>query len=123
MKLIVAGSRHFILGPDYIDLMLKFHALSDKVTEIVSGNAEGTDWAGEQYSIEYMDKDAKTFPADWTAGHIAGPMRNKKMAEYADALLLIWDGKSPGSMDMKTQMLRLKKPIYEVIIKDPSGVE
>jgi hypothetical protein len=39
------------------------------------------------------------------------------MAEYADALLLIWDGKSRGSLNMKQQMLKLEKPVYEVIVK------
>lgn len=122
MKLIIAGSRHFILSPDYIDLMIKFHGISG-IKEIVSGNAEGADWAGEQYSIEHLNKEAKTFPADWAGlGAAAGPARNKKMAEYADACLLIWDGKSPGSADMKAHMLRMKKPLYEVIIKDPINV-
>lgn len=120
MKLIVAGSRHFRLGPEFIDLMIKFHDIPTKDLEIVSGSAEGPDWAGERYSIEFLDKDAKCFPADWAMGHIAGPMRNKRMADYAEAVLLIWDGKSSGSMDMKKQMLQLKKPIYEVIIKDPA---
>lgn len=57
------------------------------------------------------------FPADWdTYGKAAGPIRNQQMASYADALLLIWDGKSKGSMNMKNNMLRLNKPVYEIII-------
>ena len=38
------------------------------------------------------------------------------MAEYADAALVIWDGKSKGSADMLKQMHRLEKPvaIYEM---------
>lgn len=60
----------------------------------------------------------KEFPADWKAhGKAAGPIRNKQMAEYADALLLIWDGESKGSASMKNEMLKLNKPVYEVIIK------
>ena len=49
-------------------------------------------------------------------GKAAGHVRNKKMAEYGDALLLIWDGKSKGSANMKKEMQKLNKPIYEVTL-------
>ena len=33
------------------------------------------------------------FDTDWNKhGRAAGPIRNKQMAEYGDALLIIWDG-------------------------------
>jgi hypothetical protein len=41
------------------------------------------------------------------------------MAEYADALLLIWDGSSRGSANMRQQMERRGKPVYEVILRGP----
>ena len=57
------------------------------------------------------------FDADWeTHGKAAGPIRNAQMAKYADALLLIWDWKSKGSANMKQEMFKLNKPVYEVII-------
>ena len=34
------------------------------------------------------------------------------MANYADALLAIWDGKSKGTGHMIRQMVLLDKPIY-----------
>lgn len=118
MKLIIAGSRHLRIEPAFIHLMLCHHGIADEVEEVVSGGAEGVDWAGEEFSIDYLDKEATVFQADWLQGHAAGPARNKKMAEYADCLLILWDGRSPGSANMKSEMLKLKKPIYEVIIKD-----
>lgn len=118
MKLIIAGGRDIHIQPEFIDSYLASIGLKADVEEIVSGGAEGVDWAGEEYSIEYLNKEAKVFQADWSKGHIAGPERNAKMAEYAGALLLIWSGRSPGSANMKKQMLSLKKPIYEIIIKD-----
>lgn len=58
------------------------------------------------------------FPADWDKfGKAAGHIRNKQMAEEADALLLIWDGESKGSANMKKEMLFKNKPVYEVILK------
>jgi hypothetical protein len=50
-------------------------------------------------------------------GRSAGPKRNRKMAEYSDALLLIWDGESPGSSSMKKAMIALGKPVFEVILR------
>lgn len=117
MKLIIAGSRNLKLEPGFIEGLLKTFNILDSVKEVVSGGADGVDWHGEEFSIDFLCKDAKMFPADWTQGPIAGPMRNKRMAEYADALLLIWSGASPGSSSMKAEMLKLKKPIYEVIIR------
>ena len=119
MKLIIAGSRHIKLEAAYIDLTLNSLGIRDEVKEIISGGAEGVDWAGEEFSIDYLDQEAKVFQADWLQGHSAGPARNKVMAAYGDAVLLIWDGRSPGSANMKLEMLKLKKPIYEVLIKAP----
>jgi hypothetical protein len=43
----------------------------------------------------------KLFPAEWiTYGMKAGPIRNHGMAQYADALIAIWDGKSKGTGNM-----------------------
>lgn len=44
---------------------------------------------------------AVRWPANWSKyGKAAGPMRNADMARNADALLLIWDGRSRGSANM-----------------------
>jgi hypothetical protein len=39
------------------------------------------------------------------------------MVDYADVLLLIWDGESRGSKNMKETMIKLGKPVYEVILR------
>ena len=83
----------------------------------MSGAAKGVDVAGEIWA-EKRGTPIKVFEADWkTYGGRAGPIRNAKMAVYASALLLIWDGKSIGSADMKRQMQALGKPVYEIILK------
>jgi len=99
MKVIIAGSRDFddySLLRDYCD-----HILSQKgATEVVSGTARGADQLGERYAKErgYF---IQRFPADWNAyGKAAGYIRNRKMAEYADALIAFWDGKSRGTLNM-----------------------
>lgn len=47
------------------------------------------------------DLQLNTFPADWNKhGRAAGPIRNEEMAQYADALIAFWDGKSRGTKSM-----------------------
>jgi hypothetical protein len=57
------------------------------------------------------------YPADWsTYGASAGPIRNQAMVDAADALLLIWDGRSRGSADVKRRALAKGIPVYETIL-------
>lgn len=67
------------------------------------GGADGADLLGERYAKE-RGYPIKRFDADWTKfGKAAGPIRNGKMAEYADYLIAFWDGKSTGTADMINQ--------------------
>ena len=85
--------------------------------EVVSGGAKGVD-SVVPLLRKYVGVHYKEFLADWdTHGKPAGHIRNKQMADYGDALLLIWDGESKGSKNMKENMQRLGKPVYEVIMK------
>lgn len=118
MNLIIAGSRTLSPDPKSIyECLYYLHKCPFLIEQVVSGGASGVDKYAEYFAKEYK-LDIKIFKADWvTHGKAAGPIRNKQMAEYADALLLIWDGESRGSANMKKEMLKLNKPIYEVIIK------
>lgn len=117
MKVIIAGSRTIDPSTDLLYSLLSHFELSEGLTEIVSGTAGGVDKAGEQLADSLRYTTLKRFPADWNQyGKSAGYRRNTDMAEYADALLLIWDGKSKGSGHMKDIMNKLGKPIYEVIL-------
>lgn len=126
MKLIIAGSRHFDKNKvlSIIESSIDFFDLGTSLTEIVHGAAEGVDSAAIDFYETHFDGyqllyGIRKFPADWkTHGKAAGPIRNRQMAEYADALLLIWDGKSRGSANMKKEMEKLNKPIYEIVINE-----
>lgn len=119
MKLIIAGSRTITLNDVILYEHLQYLNLYEKLTEVVSGTAGGMDRSGERFACVHSI-DLKQFPADWNKlGKAAGHVRNKQMAVYADALLLVWDGESKGSANMKENMLKLNKPVYEVIIKNP----
>lgn len=120
MKLIIAGSRDYCLTVGFIDELLMENNLDElltDVTEVVSGGANGVDKSGESWADD-RDIPIRIFKPDWNMhGKAAGPIRNREMAEYADALLLIWDGKSRGSASMKREMRKLDKPIYEFVME------
>lgn len=94
---IIAGGR------DIHDYQLVLDAIDEcqfPIATVVSGGAKGVDALGERYSEE-KGLNLKIFRADWeTHGRAAGPIRNRKMAENADALIAIWDGKSRGTKNM-----------------------
>lgn len=99
MKVIIAGSRS---GPSYADLTyaLAQCGFREEITEVVSGSALGADAHGERWAKTF-GLPVKHFLANWeTYGKNAGPLRNEQMAQYADALVLVWDGQSRGSSDM-----------------------
>lgn len=92
LKVIIAGSRTF---GDY-GLLAKVcdHMLQNQSeVEIVSGKEpKGADKLGELYAEE-NGYNIRPFIAHWAQfGNAAGPMRNKQMAEYADALIAFWNG-------------------------------
>lgn len=95
MKTIIAGSRTFA---DYV--MLHRECMQHPITEVVSGGAPGADRLGERWA-EARALPVTKFPADRSKhGRKAGPIRNEKMARYAEALVAFWDGESKGTKNM-----------------------
>lgn len=87
-----------------IDRKLVFGILDSSrliITSVVCGMAPGVDMLGREWAIS-KGIDVIEFPADWVRDGklVAGALRNQRMAEYADALILIWNGVSSGSRDM-----------------------
>lgn len=73
--------------------------------EIVEGGATGIDALAKSYAIDRNIK-YKEFPADWNKhGRVAGPIRNKQMAEYSDILIAFRyvDNPSRGTENMIRQ--------------------
>ena len=109
MKVVIAGSRDIT---DY-DILLKAIKESPfQITEVISGRARGVDTLGEKYAEDYGLK-LHLFPADWKKyRNAAGPIRNAQMADFADAVLCVWDGKSSGTKDMMNQARKRGLPLY-----------
>lgn len=109
MKVIIAGSR------DINDYRLVEEAILESpfyVEEVVCGMARGVDLIGESWAIK-TSTPVRKFYAKWNElGKMAGHVRNKEMADYADALIAVWDGKSSGTKNMILTMERLNKPVF-----------
>lgn len=98
MRLIIAGGRDFKPTPESDKLMRVIFSCYP-VEEVVSGKARGADTYGETCAKLY-GVPVKSFPADWDRlGKAAGHIRNKQMAEYADAVVLFHGGS--GTMSMR----------------------
>ena len=97
MKTIIAGSRDII---DYDFVKGVIDSCPWEITEVVSGTARGVDMMGERWAKK-NGIPVTRMPADWqTFGRSAGPKRNERMAVYADAVVLIWNGISRGTGNM-----------------------
>lgn len=97
MRTIIAGSRGFTNIKDVRDAVIKSGFL---ITMVLSGTAKGVDRLGEQWAAENFILVEK-HPAHWNLyGNAAGPIRNTEMAEAAEALVAVWDGRSRGTQHM-----------------------
>ena len=113
MKCIIAGSRHV---KDYCHILKAIKLSEFDIKTVVSGQARGADRLGERWARE-NEINLKVFPAEWDKyGRAAGIIRNKEMAEHANALIAIWDGKSRGTGNMINEANKkgLKVYIYYV---------
>lgn len=130
MKTIIAGTRT-IEAYDAVKNAIEESGFD--ITMVVSGVCRGVDKLGERWAKENTVP-VNPFPADWdNITHPdaviktnrygkkydakAGHRRNKQMAEYADALIVIWDGFSPGTKNMIETAERNGLSIHEVKIK------
>ena len=109
MKIIIAGCRH-IKNYDLVVQAVKESGF--EITEVVCGAANGVDSLGERYAKENGIK-LSYFYADWkNLGKKAGYARNEQMGNYGQALIAVWDGKSPGTKHMISYAKKKKLLVY-----------
>lgn len=108
MKVVIAGGRDYNLQSQDLE---KLNKIKDKITEVVSGGAKGVDSCAENWA-KLNNIPIKIFFADWNNhGKMAGPIRNKQMAEYADAVILFPGGK--GTENMYKTAKKMNLTIYD----------
>jgi len=115
MKVIVAGGRDFT-NYALVEEAIKISGF--EISQIVSGKAKGVDTLGEVWALA-NNIPVEAFPADWSQhGRAAGPIRNKQMAEYADALIAIWDGETKRTANIILQARNKQLNVFIYIVKD-----
>lgn len=116
MKVVIAGSRGITRYRVVVEAITRFQLRPDNpqgvlITEVVSGGAKGVDKLGERWAIERHIPITRFVP-DWSQGLKGGPIRNEQMAQYADALIAVWDGYSRGTKDMISQARKMGLRVF-----------
>lgn len=112
MRTIIAGSRPSKENQQRLHNLLHETIVRSRfqISVVLSGLANGPDqWAVAWATAHRIP--VERFPANWSKfGRRAGFLRNKEMADNADALICVWDGRSRGTKMMLD--LALGKPIW-----------
>ena len=104
MKLLIVGSRsitNFDLSP-YIPA---------DVDTVISGGASGIDTLAERYADLHRLSKYIVRPQYNLYGRVAPLKRNEQMVDMADAVLVIWDGRSKGTQYTLKYTQKKNKPI------------
>ena len=109
MKLLIAGSRSIT------DFDLSPH-IPDGVDTIISGGASGVDSLAEQYAIKHKLSRLVMLPNYSLYGRAAPIKRNYEMVDMADAVLVVWDGKSKGTLSTINYAKKQSKPLVLVTV-------
>ena len=107
MKLLIAGSRSL----ETFDLSPYIPPQTDM---IITGGAKGIDALAEQYADQHRISKLIMRPRYDLYGRAAPIKRNQEMVDMADAVLIIWDGKSKGTKSTEQYARRMKKEIFVV---------
>lgn len=133
MKVCICGPRDYT---DYTTLLKAIKKFGYAITEVVSGCANGVDSLGERYARE-NNIPIKRFPADWNnlkqpgaiikknkAGERynanAGFYRSVEMVKYADAVLAIKKGFTPGTAFTISACERANKNLFVYDVDEDS---
>lgn len=102
MKTIIAGTRNasFSQVMEGLSKAQELDSRFNSISQVICGGAQGADSHGATWADE-LAIPVRYFRADWkTHGKAAGPIRNREMAQNAEALIAIWDGTSKGTHNM-----------------------
>lgn len=109
MRVAIVGSRT-ITDIRHVEDAVRMSGFS--ITTLICGTARGPDTLGEQLAKQH-GVPIEYFRPDWdTYGKQAGYLRNSQMAERAQAVIAVWDGKSRGTAQMIQETKRLGRLLF-----------
>ena len=108
MKLAIIGSRNIKV----IDID---RSITEKPDEIVSGGTIGVDTCASEFARKNGLKLTEFLPDYNKYGNAAPIVRNKQIVDYADKILIFWDGSSKGTLSVIKYSKKTNKP-HEIII-------
>lgn len=121
MNTIISGSRTI----QSYDLVLKAildSGFAPDTTCVFSGMASGPDILGYRWAVTQKIP-VKQFVPEWSKyGKPAGIIRNMEMATYAQAAVVLWDGRSPGTKHMLKYMRGLDPAIQVHLVMCPEWI-
>jgi predicted Rossmann fold nucleotide-binding protein DprA/Smf involved in DNA uptake len=109
MKIAVVGSRNVTVADigRYIS----------EVEEIVSGGAVGVDSCAAEYAKEKGIKLIVFLPQYERYGRAAPIVRNKEIVDYADKIIVFWNGSSKGALSVIRYAEKTGKPCEIILCK------
>lgn len=114
MKIAIIGSRDLTVS----DLGCY---LPKNTTEIVSGGARGIDTCAREYAQANGIKLTEFLPDYEKYGRGAPIKRNRKIIDYADAVIAFWDGRSRGTGYVIDQCFLSRKKITVYMADEMGG--
>ena len=127
-NVFVAGSRRISRLP--VEVKRRIDAMIDKEFQILVGDAAGADKAVQGYLadrayqnvvVHCMEERCRNNVGHWPARQVAAPpgargfgyysMKDRVMAEAAEYGLMLWDGKSKGTINNVVNLIRRHRPV------------
>ena len=108
MKIAVVGSRNLT------NLVLDRYIPKD-VEEIVSGGAVGVDFCAAEYAKKKGLKLTVFLPQYERYGRAAPIVRNKQIVDYADQMIVFWNGSSKGTLSVIKYAQKTGKPCQIIV--------
>ncbi len=130
--IFVAGSRHISRLP--AEVKKRLDTMIERRFQILVGDANGADKAVQQYlsdkeypnvTVHCMERHCRNNIGHWPTREVAAPKgargfdfystKDRAMADTAEYGLMLWDGKSKGTINNVVNLSRDRKPVVVYI--------
>jgi len=113
MRIAVVGSRSITV--------VNIKAYLEECDEIVSGGGCGVDACAAEYAQKNGIRLTEFLPEYSRYGRAAPIVRNKKIVDYSDKILVFWDGTSRGTLSVVRYAEKICKPCTIVTCHETGG--